>query len=81
VLTNSAATAAYQTALKITRKIHKCCTYLKQYLYIFMHFAMKYFVYLNVQSRKYLVNRGSHTHSAYKRAFDIIKKSKDENEG
>jgi len=46
-----------------------------------MYFAMKYFVYIKVQSRKCLVYKGSRTHSAYKRAFDIIKKSKDENEG
>ena len=46
-----------------------------------MYFAMKFFIYLNVQSRQCLVNKGSHTKVAYKSAFDIIKESKDENEG
>jgi hypothetical protein len=81
VLTNAAATAAYQTALKSHARYTNTVFYLKQYLYIFTYFAMKCFVYLNVQSRKFIVNKGSRTYSAYKRAFNIIKKSKDENEG
>jgi len=64
VLTNAAGTAAYQTALKPHARYKNTVFYLKQYLYIFMYFAMKYFVYLKVQSRKCLVNKGSRTHSA-----------------